>query len=236
MYDYEDYYNEPSEFDEKCNELIDLLRENANSAIKAELEAKDNEIKRLKTLNEDMKAVYDNYQSKVKELEDLKKLYEWNEKTAQENVKQKLKQERLGVLLEDFYSVLYIVVNDGKEQPKCNRCDSKGFIHYKTPLGKDATERCSCREKLPYYSVQETDIVSFNLIRNKTVLQGMFRRRQYFDDDWFERTSYMDSMLYKDQPFESLDRKCIYFSSKDKAQEYADWLNSQLPIFANTEV
>ena len=226
MYEYEDYFVEPSEFDEKCSELIDLLRENAKDEIKAELEAKDREIERLKALNKEMKDVYDNYQSKVRDLEAAKRDYLHDESTLRAKIEQELLKEKLSSLLKDVYSELYEVINVGKHQHKCDKCDEKGYIHYKTPSGKDAKELCSCREPIPYYEVRDTHLVEFHLGSDSNI-HGMYRINSKLDGEWFDRISSDVYLIYKGQAFEKIRSVMTYFTDKAKAQEYADWLNNK---------
>ena len=95
----EPYYCEPSEFDEKCEELIEMLRQSANEDIKAELE-------KLRKENAEMKEIFNNYNQKVRELEQAKRNYEFDEQRLRSKIESDVKKLRLSSLLEDFQNKL----------------------------------------------------------------------------------------------------------------------------------
>ena len=64
-YDYDEYYAEPSEFEEKCLELVQMLKDSATEGLKAELE-------QLRKENAKMRDIVNNYNQKVEELERAK--------------------------------------------------------------------------------------------------------------------------------------------------------------------
>ena len=64
--EYDTGYYEPSEFDEKCEELKDYLRDSVTKELKEKLET-------LQKENEHMKDIVDNYDAKVRELRRQKK-------------------------------------------------------------------------------------------------------------------------------------------------------------------
>lgn len=66
-WEYDAGYYEPSEFDEKCEELKSYLRDSVTKELKKKLET-------LQKENEHMKDIVDNYDAKVRELEAAKKI------------------------------------------------------------------------------------------------------------------------------------------------------------------
>ena len=70
-YDSEIDYYEPSEFEEECENLKQMLRESVSHEIQQEIAS-------LKIENARMKDIVNNYDTKVKELESAKQNYIWN--------------------------------------------------------------------------------------------------------------------------------------------------------------
>lgn len=94
MYDFDDDYYEPGEFDEKIEELKDAIRDSVKEEIKSELECLREENKKLQGIKEnfeEVKASYEKKKSKcdriAREAEDNAKRAstEWMNKRSKEN-------------------------------------------------------------------------------------------------------------------------------------------------------
>lgn len=224
FYDYDEYFCEPSEFDEKCGELIDMLRQHARKEIKDEVE-------RLRAENASMKDIVDNYDQKVKELEAAKRAYEQKHRQMEREIECELMKKRLSELLSDFCSTLYCVNNVGKEKPKCDKCDASGYIHYKSPQGNDREEQCNCRTRTPYYVVEESECTEFKISTHYDKMHGKlvgwYRRKSDRDNDYYVASTYAPNHIYKGQDFSELDYYNALFQDAETAQKYADWLNER---------
>ena len=222
----EQYFCEPSEFDEKCEELIDMLRQKANDDIKAELE-------KLRKENLEMKEVFNNYNAKVKELEQAKRKYNFDVQNMRSEIEREVKKLRLSQMLEDFQTTLYMVKNVGKEKPKCDKCNEKGYIQYFTPRGRKAEEWCECRELEKFYGVEE-------LVCHQFAISGYPERRGQLigwyklkvkpnSEEYYEEIHYVADKMYNGQDFSEISPNCnVYFYEKETAQKFANWLNEQL--------
>lgn len=221
----EPYYSEPSEFDEKCEELIDMLRKSANEEIKSELE-------KLRKENSEMKEVFNNYNAKVKELEQAKRKYEFDAQKTRSEIEIEVKKLRLSKLLEDFQTTVYSVRNVGKEKPKCDKCDEDGYIKYLTPRGREQKEWCECRERMKFYGVAELycyrfTISGFPVRRGQLIGWYKLNESKHSEDD-FESTYYVADKMYNGQDFSEIPSHYdVYFYDKETAQQYADWLNQK---------
>lgn len=221
-FDYDDYYVEPSEFDEKCRELIDMLRSSATDEIKSELET-------LRKENASMKDIAENYKEKVRELEKAKNQYEWNEAKLRREIESEVRRARLSQILEGFQTVLYRVDNQGIEKPKCDKCDENGYIHFPSPSGRDCTEYCDCRDKLPYYVPVEYTCVSFKLFEHGVrdgKLGGWYRCKES-DNSYYAPSEFAADKMYVGQDFAELAYYRVFFEDRETAQRYADWLNER---------
>jgi hypothetical protein len=220
-YDYETYFDEPSEFDEKCNELVQMLKDTATAELKAELE-------RLRAENARMRDIVQNYDEKVRDLELKARQYKWDEDSMRLKIKHEVRMERLRDLLADFQYVLYAVMNEPIPYPKCNKCDGDRYIHFTSPSGKDCKELCDCSRKIPNYTVKESDCVTLRISTfggSKGELLGYYRLRD--DSDGLCDARLSNNSIYTGQPYETIDRYSVFFKTHEDAQKYADWLNDK---------
>lgn len=212
--DYEEYYTEPSEFDEKCTELIQMLKDSATDELKTELE-------QLRAENARMKDIVENYDDKVRELDRER------DKLCQEkrNAMTKAKQMRLSELFEDFVETAYCVKCVYTEKPKCDKCDEDGYIHYLSPQGRKVKERCDCRVKNEHYEITEAKCKSFK--RNTWGVESYNKLlSQYIpdsDDEWTRSCDY----FYNGEDYSELSQYRAIFRTPEEAQKYADWLNEK---------
>lgn len=225
-------YYEPSEFDEKCEELMDLLRNNVTEEIKTERKNLNAEIERLHKKLAELKDIADHYDAKVKELEEAKSKYEWNETKERQRITAEVRKERLSKILEGFQSTLWCVRNSGKERPKCDKCDENRYIHFKSPSGKDCKEVCECSKRDSFYTVEEYACVRFQISNSdlrKGQLVGWYQGRYEERDDYdcYSNGIYAADKMYEGQPYDEIESYWrVFFRSKEEAQKYADWLNS----------
>jgi hypothetical protein len=126
-------------------------------------------------------------------------------------------------------------VNVWKERPKCDLCDNDRKLHYKSPLGKEKEEYCTCANKMPFYEVME-----YTLYRFKRDTRSM-------GDLWYEyrapinKRDYEESIQYSytRQPelfyeptwdfvnISSRQRDKVWFHEQTDCQAYCDWLNAK---------
>ena len=217
-WEYDTGYYEPSEFDEKCEELKDYLRDSVTKELKEKLET-------LQKENEHMKDIVDNYDAKIRELETAKEKFKFDERNLRDKIKSEVRRERLSKLLEDFQTTLYQVRNVGVEQPKCDKCDTNRNVEFFSPSGRRYSEPCQCAKRLPYYAVDPSDCAEFRMLDGK--LCGWYSRRELSnDEDYYHNAQYVADKMYDGRDFASIDNYYnVYFRDEATAQKYADWLN-----------
>ena len=225
-FEYDTGYYEPSEFEIKCEELMDMLRANVTDELKSELDT-------LRKENASMRDIVNNYDAKVKELESMKRKFQFEESTMRRQIEQEVRRERLSKILEDFQTTIYCVYNQGKERPKCDKCDDDRIVHFKSPNGRDMTETCSCKNHNPYYIVQEAECKEFKISDFETrrgQLVGWYSRHDIYgeDDDYYTSATFCSNKMYNGQDFSTIKYPYdVYFYDKETAQKYADWLNEK---------
>ena len=220
------YCEGPSEFEEKCLELMEIIKDKAAQELKAEFE-------QLREENAKMKDIVDNYNQKVEELEAEKKKYYLNKEALRSEITKEVKNIRLKNLLQDFQTTLYVVRNHGRSKPKCNKCDQNGFIHYLSPRGQEHRERCECQEPIPFYKVLESQCCEFRIEsqewQGQDRLVGFYTTGSLTTPYNYERAIGVDNKIYDGRDFTNIqDYHDVFFRVKDTAQKYADWLNERV--------
>lgn len=216
------YYEDPSEFEEKCLELVQMIKDNATQELKAEFE-------QLREENAKMKDIVDNYNQKVAELETEKKKYN----IQRSKIEKEIKRMRLGELLKDFQTTLYVVRNIGKSKPKCDKCDKDGYVHYFSPRGQEHLEKCECRELIPFYKVLESQCCEFRIESQEWQLQdrlvGFYTTGSLTTPYNYEKAIGVENKIYDGRAFLDIESFYdVYFRDKNTAQRYANWLNERV--------
>lgn len=227
-YDYEDYYGEPSEFEQQ----IDEFKNSLFSAVKKEHQDKMNKLEKenqeLQEVKKNWKAVESEYKSKIRELENEKSKLELN-----------AKRMRLEELFEgEFNTILYKPYDKYVYAKKCNVCDEDRKIKFLSPSGKEMKEDCECvkpyrkYEPKPYYCSE----FRVNRRREKGEMPLLMWYKKYKDyDSDYDGYTYDSSDLVKkiyspDMDFETIfkdDHYNIYFRNEEDCQKYCDWLNKK---------
>ena len=210
---YDEFYDEPSEFEIQIEEWKNSLRESVKKEYKEEME-------RLRKENAELRDIKKNWQEKIGELEAEK----FKLKTATRDAENKAKKARLRELLDAFtkqawgvtYSYEYI-------HEKCDKCDDKGYIHYKSPQGRDVKEECNCRRRVPIFRPQEAEIVAFD-DRNGKIKPTFCYASNDNDYDSYKETT----RVYAGEDFESIDTYYgIVFFNKEDCERFCEYRNNK---------
>lgn len=211
---YDDFYDEPSEFDIQIEEWKDTLRECVKKEYKEEME-------RLRKENAELSDIKKNWNEKIGELEREKNKLE----IAIKDAENKAKKERLRELLDAFtkqawgvkYSYEYI-------REKCDKCDDKGYIHYKSPQGRDVKEECNCRRRVPIFRPQEAEIVAFDDRNGKIKPTFCYESNNNNECDSYKETK----RVYAGENFKDIDSYYgIVFFNKDDCERFCEYKNSK---------
>ena len=219
MYEYEEYY-EPTVFDYAFTEFKEKIKNGLNAEVKEKIE-------KLEAENKRMKAIVDNYDDLVREAKNTKKEYKWNEKIERERIEREVKglpiNELLNPLKKTFWSV---TVDKYIKQPKCNKCDENRKIYFKSPQGNEFWEYCKCSNDICHYAIKEELIIEIIASKSDKEIRYYFENisTNYYEADYILKS---DELIYKGQPFDEVNRYACFFESKEKAQEYCDWLNAK---------
>lgn len=228
MYFYDDYFNEENEFDERINELKDSLRNQVKEEIK-------NKIEELTKRNEELEERQKNLSSLEKEYQDKIRNFEYEKERIISNTKKEIYNANLEQFL-DFvfeHQVLYEVKYKSIEQKKCPYCDDNRQIKVKDILGREYITRCKCSDYKNSYYVYENKC---NLYFRKGKKSTDFKMVLYVDDERYTNTEIFgfsgEETIMSQHLFEKFDENNppkyyfnAYFTSKEEAQKYVDYLN-----------
>jgi len=223
-YDEEDFY-EPSEFDMQIEELKNSLRK----SVKQEILDK---ISQLEKDNAELTDIKENWEAKIRELENLKS--ELNIKISQ--AENEVKKARLYEIIKPFTETAWAVQYKYEYiHDKCEKCDKDGYIHYKSPRGRDQTEKCECREqKCIYYPVEAERFEISQFIpkhrKNSDVyLYFRYSRNKNCDGDETDQYTFCEtSEIYQWQKYEDISvYDGIIFFDKEECQKFCDYLNNK---------
>lgn len=216
--DFDDFYCEPSEFEQMVDDFKESLRKSVKDEIKEELA-------RLREENAANKELRNNWNAKVAELEReyQNKKYELTKAIrAAEDEAKKAKQTRLNELISEWPVVAYTIETEYIKQKKCDLCDSQRRRKYTTPLGREAYEYCTCFNQRRRYHTKKAPIVEFCQIYNNTFISRYLINKNA--DESYLRYS---EKFFDETPFEEINPYGALFRDENRAKRYASWLNKK---------
>ncbi|UAV84823.1 hypothetical protein BV113_00290 [Glutamicibacter phage BIM BV-113] len=172
----EDYYQEPSEFDEMVEEFKAKLAESVKEETKAELE-------RLRGENVKLRDKVKNLDQLEREVAAAKRDYERRAANAERDAGREARKLKAGELLKEIGTPKFTVTRTSKFGEKCEQCDDNRTVHFKSPQGKDLEERCTCWVKYVHWNIEEM-IAHSATVRNDKLLVWYTGTRNVKDDDW----------------------------------------------------
>jgi len=229
MYDWDDYYNEPSEFDM----MIEEFKDNLKKSVKEDTQKL---IEKLRKENEELRDIRDNWNQ-------VKREYEEKQRQLQNeiyNCKQNVARMRLEQLFEacGMNVVLYKPSSFIVYGTKCDKCDDDRYIHYKSPSGKDNKEECECAKSFLKYKPSPEYLCEFRVNRygsdsKKYPLMMWFKKYRDYSDDYDGYTydySNLCKFIYNDEDFEEVRKEystSVYFRDEETCQKYCDYLSAK---------
>ena len=227
---YEDFYNEgPSDFDIAIEEFKEQLKKSVK-------EDYIKEMARLKKENEELQEVKKNF-DKIK-LEYQRKGEEF--KLKEQDITKILARKKIEELttIADMKPEAYWLDSIYGYVPKCNKCDDKRLIHFKSPSGKDCTEPCpNCGTSYYMYFVKPVDAVRIRFTNEPCIKSELY----YIKHDYFGgSTTYSNKEIFNGNPdefdYEHFNAYRVAFTSKKLAQEICDKLNKMKGVPDNAKI
>lgn len=217
----DEYWDDYGEF----NEEIENLRTTLKTTVKEEI---TKELERLRKENSELKSKQQN----LVQLEAEASRLVTQAQREFESAKQRGLQVRAKELLEQLSVPAYRVVVHYVARPKCDKCNDKRQLEFTYPSGRLGAETCNvCGSSKGVYSVVDAIVVEAKISRWGGKRELVTWYAPYYEDkdsgddaDVIRGSS--DVRFYKDEPFEKLGTG-TNFRDHDKAQEFADYLNSK---------
>lgn len=226
MFEY-DYFEEYSEFDAQIEEFKESLRNQVKEEIKSEIE-------RLKKRNKELEEKQKNLATLEKEYKDKIRKLERDKEVALYEVKKEYLTSTLQELTDKMFECqdLYEVSINYEEHPKCDYCDKDRHLIAKDILGREYKVECKCSKHIKKYYVQKAN-VKICWVKRDDSEKLCFRVKTSRDGCWENTTfEYINGKVESNNIYEKFDEnnlpKCYYivwFTSKEEAQKYADYLN-----------
>ena len=212
---YDDFY-EPSEFDILVDEFKEELRQSVKKEILDEIESLKNQLAALNDIKQ-------NWDEKKRELEKATYEYKIKASAAEREAKKMTLKELLEPLKKQVWGIKQ---NWEYVREKCDKCDKDGYIHYKSPQGREHTEQCDCRNKAATYTPVEAEIYEIDGRPRRPGAKLVFKfEHTNMVSDWEDEFK-LCSDVYDGRDFNDIIwHYGMIFYDKDKAQEYCDWLN-----------
>lgn len=214
----DDFYHEPSEFEEQIEEFKTSLLDSVKEEFKNRMEQLAKENAELRSIKANFEEIKRDYERKEQQLE-------WDRK----DLERKVKRERVSELMKEFKAEFYTVASNGKTKPKCDKCDENRRIPYTTPLGRETYETCDCSSKIPVYEPTPIQLYTFS-IRNGDgfawyKIQGD-ARDEYLN--YYEDSISGKELITSEEQFESIGYTYkTLFKDEEIAQKYCDYKNNQ---------
>lgn len=167
---YDDFYDD--------NPEIEVLTEEfKNSLLKSVKEEFLNEMDRLRKENTELKE----FKLKKAEYDSQLEKYKKIKKLELEQLRQVAEKKRLMDILKDNFieTAYYPQCTRKYKYDKCDKCDEYRLIHFKSPLGHDLSEPCSCSEMVDYWKPEECSIVRIQSEFNSLIFRYEDRNNSF---------------------------------------------------------
>ena len=227
-YDADDYWAEPSDFEQQIEEFKDALRSCVKDEIKEKIESLEKELEELKEFRDEKNKFLEEYEIRIRQMQ--KEVAAAN-RTVKES-EEKWKKARLHQLLGEYLTVGWKVGYSRVLGEKCNKCDDDRKIHFVSPQGKKYKEDCQCATGYYRYFPKEV-MLSKIYVRKKNFRwddkgETDFYNRYYTvedkeDDDYYRYESASDVYTSSDVDFEKINEYRAVFLNEEDCEKYCEW-------------
>ena len=194
--------------------LIDAIKNSVRDDIKQEME-------RLRKENAELQQ----YKKERQEVENIKKFYESRFQNQVEIYKRELRTAKIKELFGDYIGTAWGVGRNTILPPKCNKCDEKRLIHFKSPRGKELTEPCDCAYGKIVYEPIELSLMKIRDYEGNILRYYYDKESRSEDSEYYDYTSYVyDGKTPFDKLISCWD---IVFLDKGTCERYCEWKNEQ---------
>lgn len=216
FYDDTDFYGEPNEFDRQVDEFKESLMRGVKAEFLEEMESLRKENAELQDVKKNFESIKSDYKRKENEFNRL-----------ESDIESRVRREHWLKLLKDQEVTLYKADYSFDQGEKCDKCDSNRYIHYTSPQGNPAKEKCNCAKNKIVW-------------KPKLVIRYEFKVKSGEVKAWYKESHYYDGVLCIDEDssgvfarqvvteslenYSDIDRQGTFFEHENHCQEYCDYL------------
>lgn len=230
-YDYDDYWEDPSEFEQQIEEFKETLRNSVKDEIKERIESLEKELAELKEFRDERDKFIKEHEDKIREIQRESDAVKRNFKESEE----KWKKARLHQLLGDYLTVGWKVGYSYEYGEKCDKCDDNRKIHFISPQGREYTEDCQCAKRYYKYFPKEA-MLSKICVKKKNFNwyddgESDFYNRYYtvVEDGDYDRYEFANQYIYtsSDIDYEEVNMYSGVFLNEEDCKKFCDWKTEQ---------
>jgi regulator of replication initiation timing len=211
-FDFEQEMYEPTE----ANEILLEASEKLYAAIKTDVAGK------IQAIADDNKLLLIENKMLREELSGMKQ-----ERRRVEEDRQELQRMARRMPLSEFMGQRQIIywkvgykLESGK---KCDKCDDSRDLHYTTPAGRKATEKCSCYQNVKAWEPVQVHIYEMKKPRGEVL--RMWYKKSSSGDNYSGGTFLEDDNIYSGGDYADLSYYSALFTSEEEAEKYCQWLS-----------
>ena len=225
------YYDDTSYYDELTDELKESLKKSIKKEVLDKMEKLEKENKELSDVKKNFNEIKADFERKKNEYDSKLKDLEYEMKHA----------KLVDLIMELCPSVkVYHVYKDWHDWklPKCDKCDDNRRISFVSPYGKTYWDNCPyCDKVYKKFIMDEVELKEFTYKKDR-YFEKFECEYRVLDKDCssYDRGVILTASRCADnKTFDELinfmqdERKGVYFSSKEKAEEFMNWMNKDLP-------
>lgn len=222
MYDYGDYYDEPSEFEQQIDEFKNSLYDCVKKEHKDKMTRLEKENKELQETKKNFDAIKTEYNNKLRELN-----------IKLETAERDAKRLKLKDLMQELKQVLWQAKTTRVYDEKCEKCNNNRKIEFTSPSGKTFEEDCTCGIGIIKYLTSPYEIYSFQQNRDGI---GKWYIKKYRDEDYYsEDSKCVDFLVKSEEDFISIPDRMynVFFETEELCMKYCDIKNNENGITEN---
>lgn len=234
MYD-DEFYDEHSEFDQQVDELKASLMNSVKDEFKAEMD-------RLRAENAELQEFKQEKQRIEREIANMKRQSEGDKQEAIKQAKMSRLSELLGGFGVEMWTPEYYYI----DSRKCDRCDENRRVHYKTPLGRDSYESCTCHSRISIYQPAKNTLHRLSTRSQWKEIQNVWHYYQIKTDGDYDSVEWKADGCAKNlfvpgvTTFEEVEKNQfsrVYFENYDDCKNYCVWkMEKDAGIFPHESV
>lgn len=226
----EDFYDEPSEFEDQVEDFKESLSKSIKNEFLEEME-------RLKKENKNLQGIRDHF-------EQIKKDYEQKKREcdrAMLEAEDKAKHMKIDELMERFKTFFWRPDWKYLYGPKCNMCNEWREIDVVLPSGKTVTDECRCQKSKMKVMVPER-MVRYELAGRDEGIAAWYCKCGREDDRYYkleyassvyaERNIVQSGTNY--DVLEKKDQRELLFSTREECLAYCEYLNEKNEVTGDT--